>query len=66
MISPADQLTALRIEARHRWGYAGPYRLGLVIGARGLDIANPYTHPRSRKVFDDGVAWGRAHPGGLQ
>lgn len=61
---PSD-LAALRIEARQRWGSATPYRLGLLVGARGLGLVNPYNNPRGRKCFADGVEWGHAHPDGL-
>lgn len=42
-------------ECRRRWGRVTPYRLGLVIGERGLDTANPYTHTHGRGAFDAGL-----------
>lgn len=52
-------LAHLRAEARLRWGTSTPYRLGTLVGARGLSIANPYPNPRGSKCYADGVANGK-------
>lgn len=61
----ADPLIDLRIEVLRRYGSVTAYRIGLLVGARHLSLANPYTTPRTRASFDQGVASGRKYPGGL-
>jgi hypothetical protein len=45
-------------DMRRRCGYCGPYRLGIAIGEAGEDLPNPYTNPKSAKVFADGLLAG--------
>lgn len=54
-----ETIARVRIEARHRWGYASPYRVGLIAGEWGADIANPYDDgSNSARLFSDGAARG--------
>lgn len=54
-----DGLDGFRDEARARW--AGPctaFRLGIIIGERGLRVANPYSG-RLAEHFRHGIRTGR-------
>ena len=49
-----------RAEARMRWSYASPYRLGIVVGQMDLTATCPYADgSRAAKSFAHGVAWGQ-------
>ena len=56
---PPTTVDFARAEARKKWRYASPYRVGIVVGQHGLTVANPYeAASRAAKCFDEGVAWG--------
>lgn len=46
--------------ARVNWGRATPFRLGLEVGQGGADLPNPYSTPRARNCYVEGVKTGAA------
>lgn len=51
-------LEELRNECRQRWKSVSPFRLGSLVGERGLVCPNPYPNPRGQKIFNEGVEFG--------
>ena len=61
MIAPAT-LDFARAEARKRWSFASPYRVGIVVGNLGLIARNPYkSGSPAAKNYEEGIEWGRRH-----
>lgn len=52
------ELKDLRAIARGRWGRATPFRLGLIVGNRGLEIECPYPRLGTARLYREGVAQG--------
>lgn len=44
---------------RQRYGYCGPYRLGIAIGEAGAALNNPYSEPAASRQFWQGVMVGQ-------
>jgi hypothetical protein len=43
---------------RERYGYCGPYRLGLAVGGAGVKLPPPpYYTKRARKQYQQGIVW---------
>lgn len=53
-----DPFEPLRVEARSRWKTATPYRLGYLVGEKGLSLVCPYDTARSLMAFRDGKQTG--------
>lgn len=54
-------LDEARAECRARGHLLNPYRLGLFVGFAGYDrqeVPAPYTHPKSVRVYANGISWG--------
>ncbi|MEN5154724.1 hypothetical protein [Stenotrophomonas muris] len=67
MNAHVDVLDELRYEIRSRGWTVTAFRLGTLVGMRGVDAACPYDTPRSAKLYREGIEFGqrqRAAKGG--
>lgn len=60
MIDQENTMEELRAAIRDEGHLVTPYRLGLKVGSRGLDLPCPYVKARSVKLYREGVSFGRS------
>lgn len=58
-MTAADLMEECRQAVRDGGHILSAYRLGMEVGSRGLDLACPYSNPRSSKLYREGMRYGR-------
>lgn len=59
MSAPVDVLEDLRNEIRNKGLRLTAFRLGTLVGRRGMEVVCPYTTDRSMHLYREGVEFGQ-------